>query len=55
MTAAPVAGPQPGLPSPGELPFTGTAAGSLALLALLLIVAGLTLIVLSHRKVTIHA
>ena len=55
LTASPGASPQPGLPSPGELPFTGTAAGSLALLALLLIVAGLTLIVLSHRKVPTHA
>ncbi len=55
VTASPGATPQMGLPSPGELPFTGTLAGALTLAALLLIVAGLALVVLSHRKVTIHA
>ncbi len=55
VTASPRATPQPGLPSPGDLPFTGTLAGALTLAALLLIVTGLALIVLSHRKGTIHA
>ncbi len=54
-TAAPAAGPPTGLPSPGELPFTGTAAGLLTFIALVLIVAGMALIVLTQQRSPSHA
>lgn len=52
---SPGAPSQQGLPSPGELPFTGTAAAMLAVVAFVLIVAGLALIVFSQRRSPTHA
>lgn len=50
VTSSTAPDPRPSLPSPGELPFTGTAVELLTLIALFCIVAGLVLIVLSHRR-----
>lgn len=55
MRPSPARPAQPELPSPGELPVTGAVTDLLVLAALLFIVVGIVLIVLSQRRSLNHA
>lgn len=55
ITPSPARPSQPELPSLGELPFTGAVTDLLIVAALLFIVTGICLIVLSQRRSLNHA
>ncbi len=54
-TPSPARPAPPELPSPGELPFTGAVTDLLIVAALVFIIAGVLLIVLSQRRSLNHA